>query len=58
MKNLIRVAIIASLLFLFSGCFVAIGSSPDTVIQNNPYANKPYMGNPPYYSDYPTGYEY
>ena len=52
MKRLLKVAIVASVALLFSGCFIAIGSSPDTVIQNNPYSNKPYMGgNPPYYQD-------
>ena len=56
MKKIIMVVLIA-FSFLFSGCFLAVGSSPDTVIQNNPYSNQPYLGTP-YYQDTMVGQDY
>jgi len=50
MRKLIQVVVITLFSLLLSGCFFAVGSSPDTVIQNNPYSNQPYMGSQ-YYRD-------
>jgi hypothetical protein len=55
MKKFIHLVLIASFSMMFSGCFFAIGSSPDTVIQNNPYSNQPHMTTP-YYNDGMGGY--
>jgi len=55
MKNLFHLLLIAIISILFSGCFFAIGSSPSTVIQNNPYSNQPNMTSP-YYLGSGEGY--
>jgi len=52
MKHLVQLLAIAILSMFFSGCFVAIGSSTDTVIQNNPNATQPTVTNPYYMGDF------
>jgi len=49
MKKLFQLTLIALFSLLFSGCFFAIGSSPSTVIQNNPSAMQPSVSTTPYY---------
>lgn len=56
MKNLFKLLLIGLITILFSGCFFAVGSSPSTVIQNNPYSNQPNMGSPYYLGGGTEGY--